>query len=414
MTPSRRKLITSLAGIPFYHSFKMAEQAFNDNAGIEVALPAKKLFDIRGIYLNAAYSHPLSKGSQNRIASYLNARMENSQTPVYKMDENRVSAKALFAKLIHADDDEIAWVPSTMAGENMVLNGLSVSDNKARVVTDAYHFSGSLFMYNELAKKGADIHIIQPKDNRINYDDLEKAITPGTKLVALSLVSAFNGFQHDLKKVCEIAHSKNALVYADIIQAVGAVPINVRESGVDFCACATYKWLMGDFGAGFLYVKKDKMHLLKKTQFGYRQEAKFITHLFPFDEPGGSIFESECKNDASGHYEVGTLANGAIPAIRHSLEYILNTGVDKIEKYRQPMISILQQKLPSFGFIPLTPPDSTSPIVSFAYKDAYDKLTSKLAKEGINISVYKNRVRISPSVYNGVGEVDKLVEVLGA
>ncbi|MEJ0057504.1 MAG: aminotransferase class V-fold PLP-dependent enzyme [Bacteroidota bacterium] len=100
-------------------------------------------------------------------------------------------------------------------------------------------------MYGQLAKQGLDVHVVRDRDNKINLKDLDAAITPGTTLVALSLVSTVNGFQHDLKAICDIAHSRGALVYADIIQAAGAVPIDVRATGVDFCACASYKWLMG-------------------------------------------------------------------------------------------------------------------------------------------------------------------------
>ena len=151
----------------------------------------------------------MSIGSKQLVGAYLNSRMENGKKPLYIMDENRKLAKKLFAELIQADEDEIAWIPSTMAGENLILNGLSIKETKSRLVTDAYHFSGSLFMYTELAKKGVDVQIIQPKENRINYDDIEKALIPGTKLIAVSLVSAFNGFQHDLKKLCDMAHARN-------------------------------------------------------------------------------------------------------------------------------------------------------------------------------------------------------------
>jgi selenocysteine lyase/cysteine desulfurase len=413
MVSSRRKAIGSLLGFPIFNSISgIISPDHIDKINRESKLPAQKLFDIKGTYLNSAYTHPMSLGSKQLVGAYLNSRMENGKKPLYIMDENRKLAKKLFAELIQADEDEIAWIPSTMAGENLILNGLSIKETKSRLVTDAYHFSGSLFMYTELAKKGVDVQIIQPKENRINYDDIEKALIPGTKLIAVSLVSAFNGFQHDLKKLCDMAHARNILVYADIIQAAGAVPINVKESGVDFCACASYKWLMGDFGAGFLYVRKDKMDLLNKTQYGYRQEEKFTTHIFPFDEPGQMPFESESKKDAGGNFEVGTLANGAIPALRFSLEYILNTGTEKIQNHRQSMISLLQQKLPGLGFLPLTPIDSISPIVSFAYKNAYDKFNSKLIQAGINISMYKNRIRVSPSVFNGLEDVEKLVDAL--
>jgi selenocysteine lyase/cysteine desulfurase len=409
---SRRNLLSMMMGLPFssYLSRKLESEKILPDPPSK--FPSKELFDIKSTYINAAYIHPMSKGSYRAITSYLDERMANGHALHYDMDENRKEAKNLFAKLINAGTDEIAWVPSTMAGENCIVNGLSLPGTSGRVVTDAYHFSGSLFLYNELSKQGLDLHVIRPRDNKINLDDIEAAIIPGTKLVSISLVSAFNGFQHDLKKVCDMAHAKNALVFADIIQAAGAVPIDVKESGVDFCACATYKWLMGDFGAGFLYVRKDKLELLKRSQIGYRQEATFISHVYPFDDPGSVIFETESRKDTGGHFEVGTLANEAIPAIRHSLNYLLHTDVAKIQQYRKPMLELLQQKLPALGFMPLTPLDSTSPIVSFAYKDAADKLKSKLDAAGINIQLYQNRIRISPSVYNDMEDINRLIKTL--
>ncbi|HUR65111.1 MAG TPA: aminotransferase class V-fold PLP-dependent enzyme [Chitinophagaceae bacterium] len=410
--PSRRELLTMMMGLPFATSLSR-QQELEKFFPVPVGeFPHKELFDIKGTYINAAYIHPMNRKSQQAIAPYLDERMINGHTPHYDMDENRKTAKENFARLINADVEEIAWVPSTMAGENAIVNGLSLPGSKGRVVTDAYHFSGSLYMYTELAKQGLDVHVVKPRDNKINLDDLEAAITPGTKLVAISLVSAFNGFEHDLKKVCAIAHAKNALVFADIIQAAGAVPIDVKDSGVDFCSSATYKWLMGDFGQGFLYARKDKLGLLRRSQLGYRQEAKFVSHIYPFDDPGTVLFETESRNDAPGYFEVGTFSNAAIAALRQSLDYLLKTEPAKIQQYRKPMLDILQQKLPGLGFMPLTPVDSTSPIVAFGMKDAYEKLKPKIDAAGINIQLYKNRIRISPSVYNDMDDINKLIKAL--
>ncbi len=404
-------MMTLLAGLPFAPALSSMKDMENYIPNIPGELPAKVLFDIKGTYLNAAYTHPMSKGSHAAILAYLNERLVNGQQPRYDMDENRREAKILFARLINAAPEEVAWVASTMVGENCILNGLSLPGTTAKVVTDAYHFSGSLFLYNELAKQGLNVQVVRPRTNRISLEDMEAAITPGTRLVAVSLVSAYNGFQHDLKKLCEIAHAKNALVYADIIQSAGAVPIDVKESGVDFCASATYKWLMGDFGLGFLYVRKDRMHLLKRSQIGYRQEEKMVSHVYPFDEPGPVMFETQSRTDAAGHFEVGTFANEAIAAMRHSLNYLNTTGVAKIQDYRRPMLELLQNKLPSLGFEPLTPVDSTSPIVAFSYKDA-GKLKPRLEAAGINIQLYQNRVRISPSIYNDIDDIQKLIKAL--
>jgi selenocysteine lyase/cysteine desulfurase len=221
-----------------------------------------------------------------------------------------------------------------------------------------------------------------------------------------------NGFQHDVKALCDTAHAKGALVYVDIIQAAGAVPIDVQALGVDFCACATYKWLMGDFGAGFLYVRKDRLPLLKRSQYGYRQLSDMQSHILPFDEPGNNPFNFTQGNKTRHVFEVGTLANAAVPALNYSLNYLLNTGVDAIQQYRQPMLARLQQALPGLGYLPMTPEGSTAPIVSFALQGAEQKLGKRLADAGINIQLYQNRLRISPSVYNTMDDIEHLIEVL--
>ena len=89
-----------------------------------------------------------------------------------------------------------------------------------------------------------------------------------------------------------------------------------------------------------------------------------------------------------------------------------NTGVDKIQNYRQPMVDKLQHALTSHDYQPMTPPESTSPIVSFAMEGAEKKLSKKMANAGINIQLYENRFRISPSVYNSMSDIDLLINVL--
>lgn len=406
---TRKKFVSLLAGIPLAFTApmnKIPQVTTNQD------LPAKEEFEIKGTYLNAAYTHPMSKGSYKEVQLFLNERLMNGRLPEKYDGFDRKDSLNNFAKLINATPEEIAWVPSTMVGENLIVNGLGIPHSNARVVTDGFHFHGSLHLYRELAKTGVDLIVVKPTNNQINLEDLDKAIKPGTKLVAISLVSATTGFQHDLKKVCEIAHAKGALVYADIIQAAGAIPIDVRDSNVDFCACATYKWLMGDFGIGFLYVRKDLLPLMKRTLVGYRQMTDFTSHILPFDPPGEQVFESASLNNMSGHFEVGTFANEGIVALRYFLAYLNRVGVNTIQQYRQPLINLMQDKIPDKKFIALTPRDSVSPIVCFAYQNAGSILKPKLEKAGINISVYDNYIRISPSFYNDLQEVEYLIHTL--
>jgi selenocysteine lyase/cysteine desulfurase len=408
-TWSRRNFMSVLAGTPL---LLQSGNTKEPDAQKEINFPARSEFELKGTYLNAAFTHPMSKGSFKEVSRFLNERLMNRRNSEGYDGFDRRDALNHFARLINATPEEIAWVPSTMFGENMIVSGLDLARSGAHVITDAFHFQGSLHMYTQLEKKGLKLSIIQPKENRIEIEAIENAITPQTKLIAVSLVSATTGFQHDLKKLCAMAHTHNILVYADIIQAAGAIPIDVQATGVDFCASATYKWLMGDFGIGFLYVRKDRLHLLERTFYGYRQIKSSESHFLPFDSPGKNIFESEAKEDTGGHFEVGTFANEGIVALRYSLDFLNRAGVENITQYRMPMIQALQQALPKNGFIPLTPENSESPIICFALKDAYKKIKTRLDLADINIQVYEHYIRISPSFYNDMNDIDNLVEVL--
>jgi selenocysteine lyase/cysteine desulfurase len=152
--------------------------------------------------------------------------------------------------------------------------------------------------------------------------------------------------------------------------------------------------------------------LLNRSQYGYRQIDHFDTHVFPFDSAGDHVYDWTANDTVGGYFQVGTLGNGTIAALRESLRYLNETGVSNIQRYRQPLLDKLQEQLPRFGFVPMTPVGSTSPIVSFGYKDAASRLKSKLDAADINISLYANRIRISPSVYNTMADVEKLIDVV--
>jgi len=376
------------------------------------SLPAWRDFAIPAgqTYLNSAFIHPIPVASAQAVSRYIETRTFSRER--WSGDDLAVKVRAQFAALINAKPAEISLVESTSRGENLVVNGLGVPSNAGNVVTDALHFEGALVHLLELRKQGLDLRVVAPRDGRIVMADLERVVDRKTKLVELSLVSMYNGFQHDLKAVCDLAHAHGAYVYADIIQAAGAVPIDVRASGVDFAATATYKWLMGDFGLGFFYVREDLLGtVIARPHWSYRSAADVDIHLSPFDPESSSPVTWTPRNDASGYFELGTVANAVAAALSVSLPYIQRLGVAAIERYRQPMLKRLQEEMPRLGFTPATPPDSTSPIVTFASKDTREA-ARKLEAARVNVRVAPYWIRIAPSIYNDMHDVERLLDAL--
>lgn len=371
-------------------------------------LPHKSaFFPLPGVYLNSASQHPLSRGARAGADAYLQYQTMSGNRD-YSMRDARTRVLENYARLINATTDEIFLVQSTTAGENLVLNALDIPDAGGRIVTDALHFFGSFPLYGELAKRGMDVVTLRPTDGRIDMAEFEAAITADTRLVAVSSVSTFNGYEHDLKAICEIAHAKDALVYADVIHGVGAVPFDVRETGVDFCSSASYKWLMGDFGMGFLYVRGDRLERIERPWVGYFQASSLQTHVYPGDLVG----DYELENTTRGHFAMGTMANAVAAQLDYSLQYLLDVGVERIQAYRQPLMDRMQETLPELGYPSLTPPESRTPLSSFACENARERIGPRLREAGVQISVYQNRFRVSPSVFNDMDDIDYLLEVL--
>ncbi|MEH3047358.1 aminotransferase class V-fold PLP-dependent enzyme [Sphingomonas adhaesiva] len=361
-------------------------------------------------YLDNGSQHPMPLVGKAAVEAYLAKRTLDPAAQGYVLDDE--APRAAFAKLINADADEIAWVQSTTAGEQMVLRALGLPQAGGHIVTDTLHFFGSIPLYEEMARQGCEVTWLRPVDGRIRIEDMRRAVRKGTKLVALSLVSTINGFEHDLKAVCDIAHAAGALVYADIIHAAGAVPVDVKASGVDFAACATYKWLMGDFGLGFLYVRRDVLPRLKRSNYGYYGMKTFTPHVYPLDPPGATIADYDFSPDATGAFALGTHAHAVIAQLGATLPYIAALGVPAIQRHAQELTDRLKQELPRRGYPLMTPPEARTPIVTCVLAGARERLTAPMAAAKVRLTIGANRFRLTPSVQNGHADIDRFLGAL--
>ncbi len=415
MTMTRRELLAEAGGAAALAAgFSLARPGDPGAASfVEGPLPARADFAIPRdqTYLNSAFIHPMPVASARAVERYLATRTF-AEPRVRSGDSLAAEVKAAFAALINATPASVSLVQSTSVAENLVVQGLGLPGSGDTVVTDALHFDGSLVLYGELARQGLGVTIVRPRDWRIELGDIAAAMGPRTKLVALSLVSWYNGFQHDLAAVCELAHARGAYVYADIIQAAGNTPIDVRASGVDFCGCSSFKWLMGDFGLGFLYVREDLLdRVVHRTQVGY-QQADTATHYLPSDPPADQPVTWSLHQDASGHFEVGTYSQATVNALSVSIPYLQRIGVANIQAHRQPLLRRLHEALPRLGWTSITPPESSSALVSFTLPGAEQRFGARLKAAKVSVSLYGDRMRVSPSLFNSSDDIEALLAAL--
>ena len=375
-------------------------------------------------WLTAADYHPIGAHSLRAMERYLAYRTQGpgeGRTP-YSGAEQR-ETKEMFARLINAKPGEIAFVQNTTDGENLVVSGLDFGKGRPNVVIDDLHYQASKFLYRMMEREGRiELRVVPRRPGNpwaVMPEDMERAIDRNTRLVSMALVSNINGYLHDAKATSEIAHARGALVYADIIQGAGAIPIDVRAMGIDAAACGTYKWLMADRGFGFLYVREDLQEkTIRRSRYGVRQ----------FSSPNHAQADSQFTLlPGAVKYEAGGSFSGSGGVCAHAaLEYIHKLGIPNIRAHAKALTDRLQRELPRLGYPPLTPPDNPTAIVSFLTPD-YEKAMAKVRKAfGDTVIAFRRweftrkdgaveivkGIRISPSVYNNDGDIDRLLNAL--
>ncbi|MBK9169209.1 MAG: aminotransferase class V-fold PLP-dependent enzyme [Bryobacterales bacterium] len=370
------------------------------------------------VYLNNASQHPISRSTARVIqeyADYLAGELTRqpgakaSEKAVEHRDAHLKDCKELFGRLINASPREITYTLSTTMGENIVLNGMDLRGGN--VVTNDLHYSACLYNYRMRQESGLDVRIARHQDWRIDMDALSRLIDRKTRLVALTLVSNVNGLLADVRKISEMAHANGAYVYADIIQGVGAVPVDVKAMGIDFAACSTYKWLMGLRGFAYLYIREDLQgSVVRPTEFGGGLSFNYPPWTANPD-PAKPDFVFTPKSGGS-QYEVGNVSSIAAAAQFEALSLIHRTGVPQIAAHIRTLTDRLQSELPAMGYPSITPKDNASPIVTFQLRDP-KAVEDKLQRANIEVTLrFGNQMRVSPGVYNNQQDIDALLAAL--
>src|SRR5262245_14369590 len=356
-------------------------------------------------YLNSAAIHPMSVPCSEALTKHIAFRLKGGGEGRSDFgEEQQKELKRRFAQLIGARPDEIAFTQNTSDGENIVVMGMDLPKRGGNVVLDELHFETSLYMYKSLEAKGLQLRIVKHRDWAIDIKDMEKAIDRNTRLVSMALVSNVNGYLHDAKAITDLAHAHGAYVFADMVQAAGAVPVDVRAMGIDFASTATYKWLMGERGFGYLYVREDLQDtVVPTTRYGHRQIANFDRVGITWEPLPGAA-----------RYETGTFPNALALCSHTSLQYIERLGLQNIRAHARQLTDRLQKELPTMGYASLTPKGNETPILAFALKDVA-ATQKKLADAKVTATIIANekRMRLAVSVFNTQEDIDRLLTALG-
>ena len=317
-----------------------------------------------------------------------------------------------------ADEDEIVLNSGTTEGINMVAYGwamprmeagdeilLSVMEHHANIVP--WHF---LRERQGVALKWVDV------DSR-GYLDPQKiidAITPRTKLIAITHLSNVLGTKVDVKAICDTARERGVPVLVDGSQSAVHMPVNVDDLGCDFYAITGHK-LYGPSGSGAIFVKKERLKEMR-----------------PFMGGGDMIREvskdAVSYNDPPMKFEAGTPGIVQTIGLGVALDYMMDVGMENIARHEDDLSHYAQERLSGLNWLSVqgTTPDKAA-IFSFTMDGAAHAhdISTILDKKGVAVRAGHHcagplmdymgvtaTCRASFAMYNTRAEVDALIDAL--
>lgn len=367
-------------------------------------------------FLNGAGGTPLGAFAEEGIVRYVDfIRLGPADGRGTYRERVWSGVRGSFARLVGAKDAEIGLVECTKAGEQIVLDGLPALRRGGNVVTNDMHFSGSLHNLEGLRRSGLDVRVVRAdEDFGVSVERMADAMDERTALVTVSLVSNVNGRIEPITELSRIAHDRGALVFADIIQAAGAIPVDVHAMGIDFAACSSYKWLFGIHGAGFFYVAEDL------------QGAALPDHLFPghsrraygpwieAGSPAAPDAFTFVAPSSAQRYQPGHVSYIGYAAVYEALRFLDDIGVPRIQAHSTGLVARLLDQVDTDAYRVLTPEPDRAPILSLR-PPTVEGLVERLTRAKVTVSVggdLERLMRISPAIYNTTEDVDRLAAVL--
>ncbi|MCA9268200.1 MAG: aminotransferase class V-fold PLP-dependent enzyme, partial [Planctomycetales bacterium] len=308
----------------------------------------------------------------------------------------------------NAQADEIALVPNTTAGIGFVAEGLPWQPGE-NVVIAANEFPSNQYPWLNLASRGVEVRRVAPRGTAIEPADVAAACDDRTRIVALSWVGYATGWRIDPAEMAAVAHARGALFLLDAIQGLGVFPLDVQATGVDFFAADGHKWMLGPEGAGLLFVRADRLELLRPVGVGWNSvvAAHDFAHIEARWRPAASRYEGGSQNMVGFHglgASLDLLAElGLGPSDSPLADAVLDAAAHAADRLR------------GIGAEIHSPTDDAhrSGIVAFSFPQRDPQaLRAACLEKQVALACRDGRLRISPHAYNNTDDVDRLMEAL--
>ncbi len=368
----------------------------------------RELFDLPDdvAYLNCAYMSPLLRRAAEAGSEALRRKAQPwTITPAdFFTDSER--ARTLFARLLGASAEDVALIPAASYGIATAAANLELPAGRA-VLLLAEQFPSNFYPWRDLARRcGAEVLTVA----RPTEGDWTRAVLAlldeRIAIAALPHCRWTDGGLLDLVRIGERCREVGAALVLDLTQSLGALPLDVRAVDPDFLVCPGYKWLLGPYSLGYMYIapRHHDGRPLEHNWIG-RVGSEDFTRLIDYQD----AFQPGARR-----YDVGERSNFALlPASLVGLEQLLEWGVEGIAATLSAMTAAIAERAAVLGLQATDPGKRAGHFLGLRFPEGLPPgLAERLAEERVYVSLRGDSLRVTPHLYNNEADIERLFAVL--
>lgn len=368
----------------------------------------RDLFEIPdGIaYLNCAYMSPLPRAARAAGEAAAARKAHPWEITLRDFFDGAETARSLVAELVGGEPEGVAIIPSISYGTSIAAANIALRQDQTIVLLED-QFPSNVYPWHDLAERTGATIVTVPRPLDFDWTRaLLECIDERTGVVAVPNCHWTDGTLIDLVRVGEQARAVGAALVVDTAQSLGAYPLNVAEVRPDFLVAATYKWLLGPYSLGFLYVAPHRRE-------GRPLEFNWITREGSEDF-AGLVSYRERYQPGARRFDMGERANFELmPVAIASLRQILEWRVEQIAATLRDMTMRIEGEARKLGFDVAPSERRAGHMIGLRSRTPLPPdLAGRLAAAGVFVSLRGTAIRVSPHLYNTSEDIDRLFEVL--
>jgi selenocysteine lyase/cysteine desulfurase len=370
----------------------------------------------RWTYMDVSARGLLPRFARDALVEHLDERLyaELDKYAYFDMIER---VRGRFAQHLNASADEIAFTKNVTEGIAAIAASIDWRSGDNVVICPEVEHPANVYAWLNLQRRGVEIRMVAPRAGQLPVDEVVARMDARTRAVTCATVSFAPGFRSDLATLGAACRERGVMLVVDAAQSVGVLENDVRRLNIDALAASTQKGLLGLYGMGFLYCRREVAETLQPAYL-----SRFGVDLGDASEADMGSFEYRLAGGAR-RFDLGNYNFTAAASVDTSLAYLAGFGQQAIERYVLGLSHRLARGLLALG-LPVSGGEPGPHLVHIVtvgeisqgghdstgdarMQSLYDHLTEHQVK----LSIRRGVLRLSLHLYNTERDVDRVLEL---